>query len=213
MATFSAMNETVARYEFRVFAPRMGITEHLLRTLAPCESITEDSEIYLLDCTQAGDLNVKIRHDRIDVKRLVQRDRGLEQWKPDGQLDFPLPVDTFYRLWGSQSVDAARALSSDAFSLEELLRVAVQPASHLQRAKVFKRRFRFSLAHCSAEHDYLLVNGASLESIAIESEHPDAIIEIRSALRLEGFENQAYPLMLCRLLGRLPMPGEDARGY
>lgn len=207
------MHETVARYEFRVFAPRMGISERLLRTLAPCESIAEDNEFYLVECTRASDLNVKIRGGRLDIKRLVSKHLELEQWKPDGQLDFPLPIDRVRAIWGSQLSDALFARPSGAVSLDDLLHVAMQPASRLHRANVFKRRFRFSLDRCSAEHDCLLVNGASLESIAIESEDPDAILEVQSALRLEGFENQAYPLMLCRLFGRLPLPGEGACGH
>ncbi len=207
------MHETVARYEFRVFAPRMGTTERLLRTLAPCESITEDSEVYLVECSRASALNVKIRGGRLDIKRLVSKHLGLEQWKPDGQLDLPLPVDSVRALWDGKLNDALPARSSDAVSLDDLLRIAMEPASRLHRANVFKRRFRFSLKHCSAEHDCLLVNGASLESIAIESEDPDAILEIQSSLRLEGFENQAYPRMLCRLFGRLPMPEEGAYGH
>lgn len=78
------MDETVARFEFRTFAPHMGTTEQRVRALSPCDSISESREIYLLDCENALENNVKIRDGRLDLKRLVERRQGLERWKPAG---------------------------------------------------------------------------------------------------------------------------------
>jgi hypothetical protein len=207
------MNDIAARYEFRIFAPHIGAAEMLLRALAPCRSIAESREVYLLDCSHNDELNVKIRHGVLERKRLLRRHRGLEQWQPDGQWEFPLSVGDLRTLWGNRTLEPDHARSPGTLVLDELLQMATGPAPQLQRVNVFKRRFRFETEHCSAEHDHLLVNGAALESLALESAEPEAVLELQSALRLEGLENQSYPLMMCRLLGQSMMPDEKTYGH
>jgi hypothetical protein len=82
----------------------------------------------------------------------------------------------------------------------------------LHRANVWKRRFRFALPACRAELDQLLINGAALETLAIESEDPQAVREVQSLLRLEDCENQSYPLALSRIPGITPLPREEDYG-
>jgi hypothetical protein len=205
------VDETVARFEFRTFAPHMGTTEQRVRALSPCDSISESREIYLLDCENALENNVKIRDGRLDLKRLVERRQGLERWKPAGRWDFPLSLDTIRKLWPKAMLQRNLGLSS-GITRAELLQAAAELCSGLHRVNIFKRRFRFSLMNCDAELDRLIINGAELESFAAESEDPQAVLEVVAALRIEDFENQCYPLILCRLLGRLPMPDEKDYG-
>ncbi len=70
-------------------------------------------------------------------------------------------------------------------SRSDLFRFVAQPGVALRRANIRKRRFRFSLPACRAELDQLQVNGAAVESLAVESENPEAVLEVQSALRLE----------------------------
>jgi len=95
---------------------------------------------------------------------------------------------------------------------DELLSLAAQSAIHLNSASVYKRRFHFTLAACRAEYDQLLVNGAAVESVAIESVEPQAVLELQATLRLDDFENQSYPLALSRDLGITPLPRKDGSG-
>jgi hypothetical protein len=97
-------------------------------------------------------------------------------------------------------------------SRDELLRLVAQPAVRLHSASVYKRRFRFTLAARRAEYDQLLVNGAAVESVAIESVEPQAVLKLQATLQLDDFENQSYPLALSRMLGITPLPGEDGSG-
>ncbi len=206
------MNEIVPRFEFRIFTPCMGVEEQRMRAMATCESISESHEIYLLGYDGVLDKNVKIRHGKLELKRLMNRERGLERWRPAGQWAFPVALDTLRNSLWSDNVLNQDPAPPAMLSRSGLLQRVAQPAVALQRANVCKRRFRFTLASCRAELDQLLVNGAALESIAIESEDPQAVLEVQSALRLEDCENQSYPLALSRLLGMTPLPGEHAYG-
>jgi hypothetical protein len=60
--------------------------------------------------------------------------------------------------------------------------------------------------------DQLLVSGAAIESIAFESEDPQAVLKVLSELRLKDCENQSYPLVLSRILGITPLPREEDHG-
>ena len=97
-------------------------------------------------------------------------------------------------------------------SSSDLLQWVARPSVPLYRANVWKRRFRFALQGCRAELDQLLVNGAAVESVAVESEDAQAVLEVRAALRLEDCENQSYPLLLSRILGLTPLPHEEDYG-
>ena len=206
------MNEIVPRYEFRIFGTYLGMAEQRLRALASCESIGESREIYLLDGDRVREMNVKIRHGKLELKRLIDRHQRLERWRPDGQWAFPVAPDTLRdTLWPDAHPDLVTARST-MLSGNDLLRLVAHRDVSLQRANVAKRRFRFSLRDCRAELDQLLVNGAAIESLAVESENPQTLLGLQSTLRLEDCENQCYPLALSRILGITPLPHEEDYG-
>ena len=206
------MNDIMPRFEFRIFGTSLGMAEQRLRMITRCDSITESREIYLLGSGPVFDKNLKIRDGRLELKQLIQHHEGLQRWQPAGQWEFPVTLEAIEGiLYSSDAHDPARDLSA-MLSQDDLLQLATQSAAHLRRANVFKRRFRFTLPACDAEFDQLLVNGAAIESIAVESENPQAILEAQSALQLEDFENQSYPLALSRILGLTPLPSEEDYG-
>lgn len=206
------MNEIVPRYEFRIFGTCLGMAEQRLRALAPCESISESREIYLLDGDCVHEMNVKIRRGKLELKRLVDHHQGLERWLPDGQWPFPVAPDILRDTLWPDALPYLVSARSTPLSGNDLLRLVAHRDVSLQRANVAKRRFRFSLPVCRAEVDQLLVNGAAIESLVVESEDPQALLELQSTLRLEDCDNQCYPLALSRILGITPLTGEEDYG-
>ncbi|MGD8630396.1 MAG: hypothetical protein PVG72_06650 [Gammaproteobacteria bacterium] len=206
------MDATEPRFEFRVFGASLGMAEQRMRDTAPCESISESREIYLLGRGIDAGTNLKVRHGRLELKRLIEHHQGLQRWQPAGQWAFPVAPDTIEGILNpgytlGQGRDPAALLS-----LDDLPRFTTETAGQLVLAHVFKRRFRYTLPACHAEFDQLLVNGAAIESIAIESVDPQAILASRSAMRLEDLENQSYPLALSRILGLRSPPHADEYG-
>jgi hypothetical protein len=206
------MNDVVPRFEFRVFAPCLGMVDQRLRAMAGCADISESREIYLLARDGVRDSNIKLRRGRLELKRISERRQDLERWRPAGQSDFPVARDTIRgALWPSVSLEQVTDLPAKVSS-SDLLQWVARPSVPLYRANVWKRRFRFALQGCRAELDQLLVNGAAVESVAVESEDAQAVLEVRAALRLEDCENQSYPLLLSRILGLTPLPHEEDYG-
>lgn len=205
------MNEIVPRFEFRVFGHGFDTIERRIREMAPCESINESREIYLLD-NEDCDHNVKIRGSRLEFKCLLERAGGLERWEPAGAWVFPVDLGTIPgRLFPVAALAQVSPFPA-ALTQRELLN-HIAPVSErsgpLYRANIFKRRFRFTLQDCPVEIDRILVNGAAIESIAIESAQADQVLAVRSALAMEQFENVAYPLAISRIMGIRPLPDEE----
>jgi len=206
------MNDTAPRFEFRIFGTSLGMAEQRIRAFAPCEAITESQEVYLLKRDPDCDRNIKIRHGKLELKQLIEEYQGLQRWRPGGQWEFPVTPGTIDDILMSGGVLGQAAGADARLSLGNLLSLVAQPAVPVQRASVLKRRFRFNLSACSTEFDQLLVNGAAIESIAIESVDPQAVLEVRTTLRLDDIENQSYPLALSRILGITPLPREADAG-
>jgi hypothetical protein len=200
------MSEPVSRFEFRVIGQCFGHETDRLRSMAPCETIKESREIYLLGHAGITELNLKIRDGRLELKQLAGHYQDLQRWQPAGQWEFPVasgPVRSLLPDSG-ESLTIPPQLNRD-----ELLQLAARPELPLYRASVFKRRFLFNLPDCRAELDELLVNGAAIASLAMESVDPQVVLALRSLLKLEDRENVAYPLALCRIMGLAPQPEES----
>ncbi len=205
------MDEIVPRFEFRVFGQGFDVAGHRIREMASCESSSESKEIYLLndeDC----DHNVKIRGGKLELKCLIERSGALERWKPAGEWSFPIDLgaipDKLFPIAALERVSPFPAALTERELLNHVAQASERNAP-LYRANIFKRRFRFTLQDCPVEIDRVLVNGAAIESIAIESQHAEQVLATRSALGLEQFENVAYPRAISRIMGIRPMPDEE----
>jgi hypothetical protein len=206
------MNETSPRFEFRSFRTCFDDVERRLRSMSECESITESTEVYILAPAHIHDRNLKVRDGRLEIKRLLERDRGLERWEPAGQWDFPIPAESLDEILPEGGGAGWGGNSAQALTEHDLVELALRPEIPLFRARVFKRRFRFAMASCRAEIDQLVVHGATIQSAAMEAEDPDALLVLRSVLQLDAQENMAYPLLLSRVMGMTRLPDEDDYG-
>ena len=71
---------------------------------------------------------------------------------------------------------------------------------------IFKWRFAFTINGCIAEFSEILVNGASIKSVNVESVDIDAILQAMDMLSLNGYENVNYLLAIKRVIGMEPRP-------
>jgi hypothetical protein len=208
-------DKIVPRFEFRIFGQGFDTIDQRIRKVAPCESISESREIYILN-TGNRDQNVKIRDGKLELKCLIERVNGLERWRPAGAWEFPIdrraiPDNLFPVAALERALPFPASLTGTVTEREFLHHIAQfsERRAHFFRANLFKRRFRFTLEDCPTEIDRILINGAAIESIAIESRCAAQVLSVRSALGLEQFENIAYPLAISRILGLSPIPDKE----
>jgi hypothetical protein len=205
------MAEPTPRYEFRAFGQGFGPIEDRIRGGRLCEDIAESREIYLLQA-EHRDRNVKLRGGRLELKTLLEEIGGLQRWAPAGQWEFPVAArelagtvfpELDSRLWGGPG---------ESLDQEALLERVDQTGREVARAVLFKRRFRFVVQGCPAEIDEILVNGAAVRSVAVESEDSQRLKALVCEIGLTGYDNTAYPAALLRIMGLLPSSGASGHG-
>jgi hypothetical protein len=205
------MNDAIARYEFRAFSQTFGLVAERIRRLSPCESISESMEIYLLSL-HAQQYNVKVRGGELDIKQLIEVHEKLERWTPITKQQFPISSEFVGAvLFPALAVTDAR-LDRDSYTLDALINQIIRPNPGLVRACVFKRRFRFTINTCATEIDELLVNGAAIKSIAVESAESNAVLAVLDELGLGDYEQVNYPHAIRRIIGLETLPDEDHYG-
>jgi hypothetical protein len=200
-----AMDETVARYEFRAFAHDFGIVEEAIRRRARVARYRESLEVYIMSAGN-DENNTKVRGGLMDIKVLVNRDRGLEQWNPRMKREFPLPRhvirDEVFPAFGVEVPDPKR----DTYSFERYLDEIIGPHPDLAAVSVYKQRSGFDIDGCTAELANVYINGALMKTACLESTDPDLVLETRTRLHLDDHENVNYLLAIKRVIGMAQLP-------
>lgn len=198
------MQEIRPRYEFRAFAQHFGLVEEKMRKLSKLEKFRESSEIYILSPGN-NENNIKIRYDTLDIKVLVKTEKGLQQWNPRMRGEFPMKMEVIRdEVFAALGV-AVSEFNRAEYTLEQYLEEIIKPHPETVLARVFKRRFGYTINGCISEIADLLVNGAAIKTVAVESVDVEAILKAKEILGLQEYENVNYLLAIKRILGMKPL--------
>jgi hypothetical protein len=186
------------RFEFRRFGANFSPFKDVFAALGPGAAQPASRETYIVTRLNV-EANVKIRAHRLEVKGLIGRLHGLEQWRPVLQAPFPVTA------WDVENV-MAPALGidvelGDAAALTEpalLDLVANEPA--LATVALEKTRTLFDLGACEAEFCELRIGDGRLQTIAVEAVDVEAARAFLQRAGLEGLQNESYPAFLQKRL-------------
>jgi hypothetical protein len=92
------------------------------------------------------------------------------------------------------------------YLLAQFIQNIIQPHPALSIARVYKRRFGYTINECISEIADLLINGAAIKTIAVESLDVQAVLQAKEILGLQEYENVSYLLAIKRILGMAPFP-------
>jgi hypothetical protein len=198
-------NNSKPRFEFRSFAQNFGIVEEKIRILSAVENIRQSSEIYILSAKNDTH-NTKIRNDVLDIKALIQKKKGLEQWQPFMKQAFPISAEMIAeKILPVYQVQHTKLKLID-YSMRQWLDDIVRPHPELLSVHVNKLRFAFSINNCIVEIAEVLINGAFIKTVAVESVDIDEILRVKKLVNLHEYENINYLLALKRITGLAPLP-------
>ena len=79
------------------------------------------------------------------------------------------------------------------------------PHPEVVLARVLKRRFGYTINGCISEIAELLINGAAIKTIALESADIEVVLKVKQKLGLHEYENVNYLLAIKRILGMEPL--------
>ncbi len=188
-----------------MFAPDLGPIFRRLDDVLERTGESEEKNVYLVGLGGV-DVNLKIRDARLEVKRLVALDHGLEQWRPDAPARFPL---------SPAALAAATGLEADTeLDLPGFMHRVLRPSGPATAVHVLKCRTHYEGEGVLGETCRLVVNGAHLESVAAEGEDPRRVGAVLAALGLDaaqntGDPNTSYPRALAWLTGTLRLPPDS----
>ncbi len=198
------MQAIIPRYEFRAFAQNFGLAEEKMRKLSKLDKFRESSEIYILSLSN-NENNVKIRYDTLDIKVWVKEEKGLQQWKPRMQAVFPVKMEVLRDDVFPALGTAVPEFNRSEYTLAQFLEDILTPHPQLVLARVFKRRFGYTINGCIGEIAELLINGAAIKTMALESADIEAVLKVKQMLGLHEYENVNYLLAIKRILGMEPL--------
>ena len=198
------MSEIKPRFEFRTFAQNFGIVINKMRKISPLDKIRESSEIYIMSAGNSEN-NTKVRDDLMDIKVFVTKDRGLEQWNPRMKGSFPMKAavirDEVFPAFGVTVPDFKR----EEYTLAQFIGEIIRPHKDLVPVSVFKRRYGFMVNNCITEYAELLINGAAIQTVAVESVSVEDILKAKEMLALNDYENINYLHAIKRIIGMEPL--------
>ncbi len=199
------MNEIKPRYECRAFAQSLGIVEENIRRLSPMTQYRESLEIYIMSAGN-DENNTKIRNELMDIKVLVSRDQGLEQWNPRMKGKFPMTAQSIAEEIFPAFGVTTPALQRDTYTLKQFLQEIIEPHRQLAAVNVFKQRYGFEIQGCTAEIAEVYINGARIRTACLESEDKNAVLAAVENIALDKFDNVNYLLAIKRVIGMAPLP-------
>ena len=200
----SAKNKEIpeARFEYRTFGRDLSRYRSTLLAHAGDHAevnARESQELYLLSRTN-DTFNCKIRENKMDIKVLLQSKGLLEQWNVYLKAPFPLSrkvliKEIFPALWTRSPL-----LEEKNYDLPDVLEIT-ERHPNLQIVSVDKKRSGLILGEIMAEFAEVWVNGAFVETIAVESSNEKEVLLWIKKLGLQDVENINYPRALRRIIG------------
>ena len=131
------------------------------------KKLIESSDIYILS-PRNNENNVKIRYDTLDIKVLIKEEKGLQQWRPRMKADFPMQMEIIRDEVFTALATAVPEFNRSEYTLEQFLADIMMPHPELVLARVFKRRFGYTINECISEIAELLINGAAIKTMAMK---------------------------------------------
>jgi hypothetical protein len=193
------MDQPQPRFEFRVWADDFGDIEERIQSLGQGRRDTPSQEVYIV-VTDDTQHNLKIRDGCLDVKRLLQTKYGLEQWQPCLKEAFPLPISTLQDKVLPILGAGSPALDIEPYTVKAFLEKIVQPKPNLIAVPVRKHRCQCQVANVFIEMVTVEFDDMTIQSIAIESTHPDAVLQWVKRLALDIYSNLSYPAAIQQFL-------------
>lgn len=196
------MSDHDGRFEFRTFGQSLENAASRMARLSdplPEDAWEKYSEEWYILSKSNEEYNMKIRNGQIDVKKLVRKVNGLEQWKP--VLKQMFPVSSFYagQLFELSGADIPDLEQRD-YAFDELFRMLLEH-DQLQLVEVKKHRFAYKVNNCICETATVLFNGAMLNTVSVESDNAAQVLSVVKNLHLISNENISYVEAVKRVIG------------
>jgi hypothetical protein len=192
-----------ARYEFRSFGQDLKNVHYLMtRKSDPVPDYLwrrASEEIYIVSET-TDNVNLKIRDGKLQIKVLLQMHNELELWSPKFEEEFPLHAKTLAEeVFGTLKVKKPILVKS-TYQINEFLELT-RNNPYLLNIRVKKERHAYLVNETLCEYSVILINGARVYSVAVESDDIHRLQETIRLLSMNDLENINFIQAIKRITG------------
>jgi hypothetical protein len=143
----------------------------------------------------------------MDIKVLLSEKKSLELWEPYLVGEFPMKASIIrsevFPAFGVESPPFER----DVYTLVQFLDELISPDPDIIAVYTQKKRYAYTINNCICEVAEVIINGALIKTIAVESEDLKDILDTKTLIGFnEQEENVNYPLAIKRVIGLFPRP-------
>jgi hypothetical protein len=184
---------TAPRFEFRTFGH--DLTEYQKKMAKLSLSVPEDlkvrifDEIYVISNT-VDDTNIKVKNNKLDIKKLIHRQDNLEQWNTIMKCDFPISKELLNDIFTALGAEIP-LLKYDELNDGQFISVAKRHKD-LQIFPVHKKRHAYILNKTICEFAAVTIGNINLFTVSVESTEAEEVAKTISELKLGMFENINY---------------------
>lgn len=201
-------NGSEPRFEFRSFGQDFDAAHQLMASLSsPVPNQFQErrsNEIYIISATN-NTHNTKIREGKIDIKKHLRTIDELEQWDVLMKNEFPVSVEALAMDIFPAFEAPIPDLDKQYYTRSDFLHlIRIHP--DLLAVRVKKQRFGYMVNNTICEYGIVLINGARVVTISIESTVTEAIKKTIRDVGLIGVENINYLQAVKRVTGMINKP-------
>ena len=200
--------QTTPRYEFRTFGYDLNsylkLMQEYTQPVPKDLQIRHFYDVYIIS-KNTDNVNIKVKKDLLDVKKLIRVDGKLEQWDTIAKHEFPISKELFLDAILSDLKVDIPVLNSFVFNVDELLSIA-KHHKDLLAVSVQKKRHAFIINVTICEFAEVLIDEENLFSVAVESTNKNEVQLTLKQLGLDSFNNINYVKAIKQIKGLSDTP-------
>ena len=199
---------TAPRFEFRAFGHDFtDYHKEMAKMSLPVPGDTRVrifDEIYIISKT-VDDINVKVKSNKLDVKKLIQTRDNLEQWNTISKYDFPIPNKLLIdEIFPTLKADIP-LLKNNEFDKKQFINI-IKQYKNLLAIPVHKKRYAYILNYTICEFAEVIFGNDYLYTVSVESTEADEVTKTIQELNLDSLENINYIQAIKRVNNIIPKP-------
>ncbi|MGM0519995.1 MAG: hypothetical protein ACQERD_10170 [Campylobacterota bacterium] len=181
------------RFEYRVFHENLSTKKEYLQKYFTSVGQKDTKEVYLLS-KEITKYNIKIRDNKLDVKRFNCSIDGFEQWEPFFKMEFPIESRYINLVFKKEILDSGLYLTQK--QLEDF----INSKESIKLVSLTKKRLLFKKDEVLGEFANIDVDNKNFHTVALESDDLERLKKITKEFGFEKYENINYYKFLNKII-------------